>query len=271
MNLPRYIYYKWLQHRAINYARLRRIELGSLIAEKLNFQVQYGVFKGMYLANSQTWGISDLGTKLLGMYELEVVNAIHALIQNKKNVLFVDIGAAEGYFAIGFQLSGFIKKTICFEQNSDSRNLIKMNSILNNVEKQIQIFSNVKKDLNFFKIIDYEKKKSDIDEVVFLCDIEGYEYELFFQSKIFDYIKGSFLVIEIHDACNDVTAGLKEHLSKEFEIEEIRTTFRDTSKIIELEDFSDDDRSIIVSEGRSRRGRWWLLSPKPTKNPQILQ
>ena len=53
---PRFIYYKYIEYKSINYPRTRRIQLGLLLARKLNNRVAYGVFKGMLLANQSSWG-----------------------------------------------------------------------------------------------------------------------------------------------------------------------------------------------------------------------
>src|SRR5215208_3855790 len=72
-----------------------------LLGVDTDLKVLSGIFAGMRYVRDAVGG--QLYPKLLGTYELELVPVIQAL--NRKRVArIVDVGAAEGYYAVGLAL-----------------------------------------------------------------------------------------------------------------------------------------------------------------------
>jgi hypothetical protein len=79
-----------------------------------NYSVAHGIFKGLRLNKNIYWSRNDLITHILGVYEKHILDQ---LIKFSKldNSVFIDIGAADGYFAVGSAYSGLFKKVYAFE------------------------------------------------------------------------------------------------------------------------------------------------------------
>ena len=81
---------------------------------------------------------------LLGIYEKEVLEALMH-VPNKYNV-FIDLGAADGYYSVGTLVSKKFEKGYSFEISDKGREVILKNAILNKVDKSLNVFGEAKKD-----------------------------------------------------------------------------------------------------------------------------
>ena len=175
--------------------------------------------------------------------------------------LFLDLGAADGYFALGVLYNNIFGKTVAFEKNNNTRIQLAKNSEMNLLEDRISIY----------KEANYEVIKALVDQEIIhpnqtliLCDIEGGEYNLF-DKKFIDLFKTSFFIVEIH-SYNKVLANKKEDfikkVSNNFKCQIIFDGYKRYENLEELHDYGDNDRLLITSEGRAEMGQWILLSPK---------
>ncbi len=80
--------------------------------------VQAGPFRGMRYVN-RAHG-SQLAPKLAGSYEKELHPFLPRLFADRPDV-FVDVGAAEGYYAVGAAFAGWCDRIIAFEIDPDAR------------------------------------------------------------------------------------------------------------------------------------------------------
>jgi hypothetical protein len=112
---------------------------------------------------------SSICSKLIGTYEKEIQKIIYDLLKIEFDT-FLDIGAAEGYYSVGFAKYGKCKKIITYDCMSQARILQKKLASINEVNNLISIKGKctskiICKDLspkNYFNI----------------CDVEGCEYAL---------------------------------------------------------------------------------------------
>lgn len=240
------------------YIYKRRLIISNQINLKLNGIVKYGPFKGFKIGSGYDWGKADIGNMLLGLYEKEVLEVLQN--SSKSRNILIDIGAADGYFAIGTLFSRMFNKTICFEISESSQKNLLSNAKLNNVSNKIEIHGDVK--LNFDLII--KNKNVQLSDCVILCDIEGGEFNLFSDINL-ESLKDAILIVEIHDwhfnGKNEFENLLKRS-EKYFNINFITTKGRDLSIFPELKDYNDNDRWLICSEGRHKLMTWLYLTPK---------
>lgn len=163
-----------------DHIRISRVAAGRKLVRILGSEtVQYGAFKGLNLENFVTWGASDRGSQLLGIYEQEVVNLITQL--GGLNKTFVDVGAAEGYFAAGVLVNNHFGRAICFEAEEKSRHALGKTLRLNGVANRATIHGTAGSD--FVRIVG-EDLSFDFGNSVFLMDIEGGEIDLLTQSNL---------------------------------------------------------------------------------------
>jgi hypothetical protein len=223
----------------------RRERISKDLFESLRGRVAHGAFAGMTLDSIPAWGRSDLGSMLLGCYELEIVEALHSeKFRNRSH--FVDIGAADGYYAVGCLRNGRFRTADCFEVTSAGQNSIARNAKLNQVDDKLRIFGVADKTLPSLL------EGTDWSDTVVLCDIEGGEFDLFNDSCL-SSLKGAMILIEIHNWVENFWeryCSLLERASRHYSICFIERSSFPKHKMPELQGMSDDNRLLILSEGR---------------------
>ena len=223
-------------------------------AKKHNFIVQYGIFKNLKMNHDISWGRGDIASKIYGFYE----NKIQQKLKDINNPILIDIGAADGFFAIGSLKSKICEFCYAFEETKKSRENLSKTAKINNVQKKLSIIGKVTKD-NFFTLL---PSKINFSEVTILCDIEGGEFD-FFSDEILATIRDSNIIIEIHKNHNkNLEIDLLERVKKYFDVSIIIDNDKNFESVSELHALNDIDRNLICSEGRSYIGKWWHLSPK---------
>lgn len=235
--------------------RQKRISLE--VFDTLNGTVRYGPFKGLKLERDTWWGSLDLGSQCLGLYELEILNFI-AQIEPGQFSNFIDIGAADGYYATGMLKSGKFPKAICFEQSEKGRDTIARNWRRNGSEGVLEIYA----DANPETVS--ALSPNDLTGALVMVDIEGAEFDLLLKETL-GIFRRSTIIIEIHNWIEnfmDRYAAFLEDASWYFDVECFERIDRPTSGIPELRDFTDDNRLLLVSERRPCLMRFLKLSPR---------
>ena len=223
-------------------------------AKKHNFIVKYGIFKNLKMNHKISWGRGDIASKIYGFYE----NKIQQKLKDINNPILIDIGAADGFFAIGSLKSKICEFCYAFEETKKSRENLFKTAQINNVQNKLSIIGKATKD-NFFSLLPSEINFS---KVTILCDIEGGEFD-FFSDEILKTIKYSNIIIEIHKNHNkNLEIVLLERVKKYFDVSIIIDNDKNFENVSELHTLNDLDRNLICSEGRSYIGKWWHLSPK---------
>lgn len=234
----------------------RRRDLSNKIGKQLGWVVKYGPFKGLHLSEKTWWSRPSRAAMLLGIYEKEILDLLMS-IPEKYDTL-IDIGAADGYYAVGAIVSGKFSNSICYEISEKGQNAILDNGKLNNCEKQLQIFGAA--DSDFHKSI----SKNKLSKSVLLVDIEGAEFK-FLTEDLFRAFQNSIIIVELHEWKLDNGDMLVELLEKRssatHKITPLTMGSRDMSKFDELKKFNDSDRWLICSEGRCQLMTWFRFDP----------
>lgn len=251
-------------YRVVNYLfkipdpiSLKKKKILDYLISKSDLKVLYGPFKNMLLMKNARWAKFDLIPQLLGTYEENIVN----YIINKREInkeLFVEIGAGDGYFVVGFSFSEMFNNIYAFEISDEGRKIIKNNAIRNNCLNKLKII----KEANYASLLEIERKFSG---GIILIDIEGAEYDLL-NEKILSLLSQFHLVVEMHPF---LVANSKEKhnqliskVEKYFLVEKSIRENYNPSRFKELSKFTEDEQLLALSEGRSERTEWLLLSPK---------
>ena len=98
--------------------------------------VASGPFAGMKYASGSIG--SRLLPKILGTYELELHPTIEKICQRSFD-LIIDVGAAEGYYAVGMALRNSDAEVIAFETEVGGQNLIKEMADINGVADRVSV------------------------------------------------------------------------------------------------------------------------------------
>jgi hypothetical protein len=253
---------RYLRHRSdnhfVNVSGVRREILGERLFRTSGGMVLYGHFKGMKLP-STSWSARDVGSILLGEYERHVVDAI--MESSKSHSIFIDIGAADGIYAVGFSVNNRFLKSICFESSNASRISIRENSIANKVESKITILGTAES--NFLSALT-DNLSIELSKALFLIDIEGGEFELLTEQNL-ERMSNSIIVVEIHKEVDGFDLKYEALLKRSayfFNLNEILGSSKSNINFKEIESWPDEDRQIIFSEGRRYQMSWLVMTPK---------
>ena len=176
--------------------------LTHLVRERTGGRVRLGPFAGMrYVSNSIA---SAYLPKLLGTYERELAHVLEFACARRPG-LIVDIGAAEGYYAVGLALRNPTTRIIAFEELPEGRLALREMAILNRVKKQIQIQQRCEP-ANLSATLACEKNP------LVICDVEGDEERLLNPGAVPE-LKCATILAEMHDF---VHAGITEEIQRRF-------------------------------------------------------
>jgi len=219
----------------------RIIEGDKVLREAIrNRTVLSGPFKGMMYGNLEAH-CSALHPKLLGCYEMELIPTIREAIEKRYSVV-VDVGAAEGFYAIGLAMRISDAKVIAYEQEEDARKELAALAKLNHVADRIEIRERCEPQ---------DLASLGTSGGLLILDCEGYEDKLLSKAAIATLCSWDFL-IETHDGIiPEVTQRLEER-------------FRETHRTSRIEIINDLNRAnhfeLDAISGLTRRQKDRLLA-----------
>ena len=179
----------------------------NLLLKRTNgkFAVIGGPFAGMQYLSKSTSG--SWLAKLLGTYEIE----LHAVIESicrQDYALILNVGAAEGYYAVGMARRIRTATLVAFEKEEEARELIGKLAEMNSVEKRIQ----VQGCCGPLDLRDYLREARS-EKCLIVMDVEGAELSLL-QPELIGTLRHCDILVELHDF---VTPGLSAEVRSRFE------------------------------------------------------
>jgi hypothetical protein len=235
---------------------VRRARVVAPIAKRLGFVVQGGPFAGMVYPPEIVR--ADIGSvffpKLVGCYEQECQRFIdHICSQSYSRV--VNIGAGDGYYAVGLARRLPEACVIAFEMDALSRALCRRLARLNGVESQVEVRG----------FCDHQALAATLTEsTIIVSDCEGAELDLLRPDMIPGLAKASLLV-ELHDF---VDAGISQTIQSRFamthDLERVQSCERDPQVWPILKELPLKDRAFLVCEHRPGTMEWLFGEPKRT-------
>jgi hypothetical protein len=220
--------------------------------------IQHGPFAGMRWLDNPRWGRSEQGVMMLGLYEQEVAKNLVEAPDHFR--VFVDVGAADGYYAVGLLHNGKVDRSIAFETIPEGRAAITRLAAANGVADKITILGTASD-----RFVDTLRDQKVVSrETMFLFDIEGAEFKVM-TDELFVFLKNSLIVVETHAHIYGDPEGEMERL-----IQRASSTHRATSwypgarnpwTLKELDPFTEIDRWILCSEGRVEVQQWLRFDP----------
>lgn len=179
------ILWPWLGPR--NFECIRSFK--SWVARKTGLRVQEGPFKGIQYIDESVG--SSWAPKVLGTYE----HQLHAWVESAIAAgyhRFIDIGCAEGYYAVGMATRCPALKVFAFDSDERARHLSTLLARLNRVGDRVDVGTRCSPD----RLADLIVPGS-----LVLCDIEGGEIELF-NKELMPDLRSCDVIVEVHDAGN---------------------------------------------------------------------
>ena len=237
----------------IQAAFARRAEINDEVLRRIGSTVAHGPFKGTRLPSAISWGEGEFTPKVLGCYEEELHPALEKAIA-RKPALIVNVGCAEGYYAIGLARRLPAARVIAFDSDEAARKACGDAAIDNGVADRITI--------NGIGTAEALRAAVGAQAALVVMDCEGAELELLDEPTVAALAR-SDLIVECHDFVDrDLTRTLLRRLAGTHDIEVIQEGPRDPGKYLPLRSLNSIDRWLAVCEFRPEHMHWLVCRPK---------
>ncbi len=246
-----------------HHSETRILEARLRVAEHLKTlsgnTVVHGPFKGMALPDRSSWGTLDVSAKILGTYEAQVTEALARL--SRPEGLLIDLGSADGYFAVGALRAELFGRCLCFEWSEKGQTALRDAAARNGVADRLEIHGEATAET-------LTRAVPDPGKAVVLCDIEGGEFDIL-NDRVLAHFAGCHILIELHDILvedgQQQRQALLERAGQHFDHDLLRSALPDIHAFRELDGFDDDHRLLAFSEGRDAAMEWLHLRPRPPR------
>lgn len=162
--------------------------LRRAVQRKTNSSVIAGPFRGMKYLGHSFFGAYI--PKLIGTYELELADIIQGIIESAPTQI-IDIGGAEGYYAVGLLMRLPGARLTVFEQQEPGRAAIAKLASINGVSSRLEIRGSCTPDA-------LNAALSVTSASLVIADVEGYEVELLDPERC-PLLQDLDLLVEVHD------------------------------------------------------------------------
>jgi precorrin-6B methylase 2 len=188
-----------------------------------------------------------------------------AILANEYSAI-VDIGCAEGYYAVGLGLRFARAKIYAFDISAKARQMCAEMAALNGLQSRIQIGSFC--DERTLRSIPLGEK------ALIISDCEGYENVLF-SRELAEFLANHDVIVEAHDFIDiESSPNLRRIFSKTHHIDSVRSTDdiekAHTYQYSELSSYTTDEKYKILGERRPGIMKWLVMTAnKPTALPPV--
>lgn len=211
-----------------------------------------GPFAGMRYIRRAT-GSAYL-PKLVGTYEMEVVPVLAEIFRHPPD-LIIDIGAAEGYYAVGLALRLPQARVIAYDIYKPARYLLQTLAYLNSVTSRIDIRC----------ACDADALQTDLrlsSNPMVICDCEGFEDELL-RPNASSELRRTRVLVEIHECFRPgVGERVRQRFEPTHEIEAFRTCSRAASMLPPELNLVGEEAVEAMNEYRSGVMEWLFMQPR---------
>lgn len=214
--------------------------------------VRNGYFKGMRYPGFQAAG-SAIYPKFIGSYESELAPVFNKIISTHYDII-IDIGCAEGYYAVGLAMLMPDAKVYAYDTDAHARNLCRQIAVINHVQDRVTIKGTLNADE--LKNFNFIQKR-----VLIISDCEGFEKQLFTPDNS-AYLKNCDLLIETHDLFDLTISAYLIELFKNTHLPPVITASTDDNKKAqtyrypETESLDINTKKIIFAESRKAIMEW---------------
>lgn len=240
-----------LQSRFGRYARLSR-----RFVRRHGLVVSSGPFAG--LRYTRRTAVGRVVAKLLGSYEEELHEALDELVRAAP-ARIVNVGSAEGYYAVGLALALPRARVAAFESDARRRKLCGELAVANGVAGRVTLFGTC-------SAATLAALPEPAQLVV--CDCEGAETDVL-RPEAVAWLRRASLVVELHDAfVPGTTQTLRQRFDPTHAWRLVSARPRDPGRYAALAGLrAEDAREALDEDRRDRDGRplvmqWALLSPR---------
>ena len=218
--------------------------------------VRHGLFRGLKYPAKKSVG-SELLPKLLGSYERELQPLLERL-RTRDYSEIVDIGCAEGYYAVGLARIFPNAKVFAYDTNPEALRLCRLMAQENRLEDRL--VTGARCDATALQNLPLTRR------ALVVSDCEGYEKHLFSPATV-RRLAAHDVLIEVHDLVDITISGRLREVFKDTHQLEITASVDDirkaqTYEYPELASFSLAERKVLLAEWRANIMEWFYFSPR---------
>jgi len=232
------------------------VYLTRLVQRSTGMRVSSGPFAGLRYVEESAEGAYI--PRLLGIYERELIPIIEGVVKNEFQNIVI-IGAAEGFYAVGFAFRIQNATVVAFEMDKNGRELMAKMATLNRVSDRVVIHGKCEPEglRRHLKV----RKRTFV-----LCDVEGYESELMDPGRVPE-LANTYMLVELHEFKQ---AGITDVVISRFEsTHDVRHIWQQERTAADFPYSNIYTRLMprrylewAVSEWRPGRMSWLWLQPK---------
>lgn len=231
------------------------VERQAVIAEKFaELVVKHGPFQGLKFSQNEA-ATGSLLAKLVGSYEIELHPIIETICSTAYQQI-INIGAGEGYYAIGLALRCPQAQVWAYDTNPQAQAQCQTMAERNGVSARVHCQAEFTRDM----LLQLGKA----DKSLILSDCEGYEKQLFDVDSV-AHLRHHDVLIEVHDFVDmDISTQLKLAFEKTHRLEVI-PAIGDIKRVLlcdypELASFPKEQQKRLISEDRNHEMEWFWFN-----------
>ena len=231
----------------------------SFIRERIPaLKVTTGPFLGMQYPKLEAAG-SMLAPKLLGTYESEIAGLFHPGRLAQYDTV-VDVGCAEGFYAVGIALANPQCTVYAFDISADAQQLCHGLAEANGVADSVHVGGLCSDD---------DLKACVGKRALIVSDCEGAEMDVFNDSVVQE-LAASDLIIEVHEHLGANLELLRERFHSTHDCEVVRCVMDaerlETYHHQHVDGLPDQWRVILFAECRTRANCWLIANSRSAAN-----
>jgi hypothetical protein len=214
------------------------------LVKRYGKQVLTGPFQGMRYGDDVA--CSAYVAKLVGSYEQELHAIIGDIIGEDYRAV-IDVGCAEGYYAVGFAFRMPSTTVYAFDTDLEAQKYCASLAELNGVGDRIKVLG----------LCDHESLRKLCDSsTLILCDCEGFEAELLDPERVPE-LRTTDILVELHEfIVPGVTEALLSRFHETHAVQLVDTVERRPEDYPVLNGVAPEDRYWAVREGRPTGMQW---------------
>lgn len=192
------------------------MRLLHLFQALLGNRLKWGPFRGMRYVREAVGSAHT--PKVLGTYEMEIHPWICEVFHRPPPVI-IDVGAAEGYYAVGFACACPGSQVVAFEMAPQGRELLALLAQLNDVSRRVQIHGKC-------EVADLARALEGSTRALVFMDVEGAEADLL-DPQCCPALESADIIVELHEfAVPGVGNLMRTRFASTHSIEEVKAKHR---------------------------------------------
>jgi hypothetical protein len=229
----------------------RTLRVTRRFVQLYGLRVRHGPFAGMRYPKTSL-GATVLVPKLLGSFETELHPILDGLLDLQIDTV-VNIGCAEGYYAVGLAMQLPSVHVYAFDTDPNARHLCAKMAQMNGVRDRLRLADGA---------TTAALRSISLKHAFVLADCEGCELEVLDPGSVPDLAR-AYVLVELHDF---IEPGTSDEIRRRFEashdIRVVDSQRRNAAEYPELASLSQKNAAAAVSEGRPAGMQWAWMRPR---------